>query len=265
MGKKQVAVSLRKPPPADPDEFVAGSADATHIIAERARRGGADRRHPRGRATRGDRVPSHRPRAGAVGALRGARSRREQPRRRVAHEVAVDRSRKLKDVWSARRPRRCLRRPSIRGRARAPSSPGYAPGSRSGSSRPRAPSLSGVGRRRGVVADDVELDAPVVPAACVGRVVVDRPVGTEALRREAGRVDAVLDEPLHDRLGAVLAEGAVDRPRLPALSVCPSMRTLLDLRVLARGASPRRRARPRCPCPGRSPRSRSRTSPGRGS
>ncbi len=28
MGKKQVAVSLRKPPPADPDAFVAGSADA---------------------------------------------------------------------------------------------------------------------------------------------------------------------------------------------------------------------------------------------
>ena len=27
MGKKQVAVSLRKPPPADPDAFVAGSAD----------------------------------------------------------------------------------------------------------------------------------------------------------------------------------------------------------------------------------------------
>ena len=28
MGKKQVAVSLRKPPPADPDAFVAGSAGA---------------------------------------------------------------------------------------------------------------------------------------------------------------------------------------------------------------------------------------------
>ena len=28
MGKKQVAVSLRKPPPADPDAFVAGGADA---------------------------------------------------------------------------------------------------------------------------------------------------------------------------------------------------------------------------------------------
>jgi hypothetical protein len=28
MGKKQVAVSLRKPPPADPDAFVAGSAEA---------------------------------------------------------------------------------------------------------------------------------------------------------------------------------------------------------------------------------------------
>jgi hypothetical protein len=27
MGKKQVAVSLRKPPPADPDAFVAGGAD----------------------------------------------------------------------------------------------------------------------------------------------------------------------------------------------------------------------------------------------
>ena len=29
MGKKQVAVSLRKPPPADPDAFVAGGADTT--------------------------------------------------------------------------------------------------------------------------------------------------------------------------------------------------------------------------------------------
>ena len=28
MGKKQVAVSLRKPPPADPDAFVAGGGDA---------------------------------------------------------------------------------------------------------------------------------------------------------------------------------------------------------------------------------------------
>jgi hypothetical protein len=28
MGKKQVAVSLRKPPPADPDAFVSGGADA---------------------------------------------------------------------------------------------------------------------------------------------------------------------------------------------------------------------------------------------
>jgi hypothetical protein len=28
MGKKQVAVSLRKPPPADPDAFVAGGADS---------------------------------------------------------------------------------------------------------------------------------------------------------------------------------------------------------------------------------------------
>jgi hypothetical protein len=29
MGKKQVAVSLRKPPPADPDAFVAGGAEST--------------------------------------------------------------------------------------------------------------------------------------------------------------------------------------------------------------------------------------------
>jgi hypothetical protein len=29
MGKKQVAVSLRKPPPADPDAFVSGGADIT--------------------------------------------------------------------------------------------------------------------------------------------------------------------------------------------------------------------------------------------
>jgi hypothetical protein len=29
MGKKQVAVSLRKPPPADPDAFVAGGADSS--------------------------------------------------------------------------------------------------------------------------------------------------------------------------------------------------------------------------------------------
>ncbi|HTB74112.1 MAG TPA: hypothetical protein VK762_12755 [Polyangiaceae bacterium] len=30
MGKKQVAVSLRKPPPADPDAFVSGGADLAH-------------------------------------------------------------------------------------------------------------------------------------------------------------------------------------------------------------------------------------------
>jgi hypothetical protein len=34
MGKKQVAVSLRKPPPADPDAFVAGGAD-TNLAASR--------------------------------------------------------------------------------------------------------------------------------------------------------------------------------------------------------------------------------------
>lgn len=31
MGKKQVAVSLRKPPPADPDAFVSGGADLTPV------------------------------------------------------------------------------------------------------------------------------------------------------------------------------------------------------------------------------------------
>jgi hypothetical protein len=31
MGKKQVAVSLRKPPPADPDAFVAGGSDAQAV------------------------------------------------------------------------------------------------------------------------------------------------------------------------------------------------------------------------------------------
>jgi hypothetical protein len=33
MGKKQVSVSLRKPPPADPDAFVAAGADSTTIVA----------------------------------------------------------------------------------------------------------------------------------------------------------------------------------------------------------------------------------------
>jgi hypothetical protein len=31
MGKKQVAVSLRKPPPADPDAFVAGGVDGQNV------------------------------------------------------------------------------------------------------------------------------------------------------------------------------------------------------------------------------------------
>jgi hypothetical protein len=35
MGKKQVNVSLRKPPPADPDEFVAGSDNAAASLAPR--------------------------------------------------------------------------------------------------------------------------------------------------------------------------------------------------------------------------------------
>jgi hypothetical protein len=39
MGKKQVAVSLRKPPPADPDEFVAGSASLTSSRSENAAEG----------------------------------------------------------------------------------------------------------------------------------------------------------------------------------------------------------------------------------
>jgi hypothetical protein len=35
MGKKQVTVSLRKPPPADPDAFVAGGADSLTSAASR--------------------------------------------------------------------------------------------------------------------------------------------------------------------------------------------------------------------------------------
>jgi len=37
MGKKQVAVSLRKPPPADPDAFVAGGGDARPPAASEQR------------------------------------------------------------------------------------------------------------------------------------------------------------------------------------------------------------------------------------
>jgi hypothetical protein len=37
MGKKQVAVSLRKPPPADPDAFVAGGEDARSSAASEQR------------------------------------------------------------------------------------------------------------------------------------------------------------------------------------------------------------------------------------
>ncbi len=40
MGKKQVAVSLRKPPPADPDAFVSGGADvASASVCEHAAEG----------------------------------------------------------------------------------------------------------------------------------------------------------------------------------------------------------------------------------
>jgi hypothetical protein len=39
MGKKQVAVSLRKPPPADPDAFVAGSAEGAPSRTENAAEG----------------------------------------------------------------------------------------------------------------------------------------------------------------------------------------------------------------------------------
>jgi hypothetical protein len=39
MGKKQVAVSLRKPPPADPDAFVAGSVEGAPSRTENAAEG----------------------------------------------------------------------------------------------------------------------------------------------------------------------------------------------------------------------------------
>jgi hypothetical protein len=42
MGKKQVAVSLRKPPPADPDAFVAGAAEAPATVVMSAPKAAAN-------------------------------------------------------------------------------------------------------------------------------------------------------------------------------------------------------------------------------
>src|ERR1019366_361349 len=87
-----------------------------------------------------------------------------------------------------------------------------------------------VGRVGRSVVDEVELDAAVVAPAFVGRVVVDGFVGTEAFRRQARSVDAVLDQPFHDRLGAVLAQRAVHRRGADVVGVTLYAQ-LRDLRV----------------------------------
>ena len=72
------------------------------------------------------------------------------------------------------------------------------------------------GRSRAV---DVELDASVVLATLIARVLVDRAVRTEALALETRGVDAVLHEPGHDGGRAILAELPVQRRGAPVVGV----------------------------------------------
>src|SRR5579859_1850119 len=78
---------------------------------------------------------------------------------------------------------------------------------------------------------DVELDAPVVLAAFFRFVRVERSREAEALAREPTFVDAVGDEPLHDRRRAPRREAQIHRRSTAAVGVTFDLH-LLDLGML---------------------------------
>src|SRR5580704_8218272 len=92
--------------------------------------------------------------------------------------------------------------------------------------------MTGLGRRKRIFADDVELDATIVSPPRVARIVVNGTIGTEALRREACRRDAALDQPLHDGLRPMLAEDAIVG-RCAGVVGVPLYPQQLDVRVVA--------------------------------